>query len=100
MLLMQLKSYWRSCVDARVEVLGTTVGFGYAKPAARFDLDAGQLVPAPQLSERNAEAICNGDQRIAAAHGVEPRVRGRRKRRRNRHHQSLQRLRDCRSACS
>ena len=57
--------------------------------AAGFDFDAGNLVPAAQLIERDAEAIRDGDQRIAPAHGVEPGVRGGRGGRRHRNHQRL-----------
>ena len=46
---------------------------GYTEAAAGLDLDAGgDAVPAPQLAERDAEAVGDGDQRIAAADGVEP----------------------------
>ena len=55
--------------------------------AAGLDLDASQLVPTPQLIEGDTKAICNGDQRIAPAHGVEPQVRRGRGGRRNRNDQ-------------
>ena len=44
---------------------------GHMQPAARRNLDAGEVVPAPQLAERDAEAVGDGDQRIAPARGVE-----------------------------
>ena len=51
---------------------------GHMQAAAGIDLDAAHFVPGAQLGERNAEAIGDGDQRIAPARGVKQHVRGRR----------------------
>ena len=47
-------------------------GFGYVEAVACFDTDAGggELVPAAKLRERNAEAIGDGNQGVAAPRGV------------------------------
>ena len=43
---------------------------GHMQPAARRNPDAGDLVPAPQLVERDAEPVGDGDQGIAPAHRI------------------------------
>ena len=50
------------------------------------------VVPAPQLAQRDAEAVGDGDQRIAPARGVEQRVQRRRSDRGHRNHQRLDTL--------
>ena len=65
-------------------------GLGHMQAAARLDPDAGgDSVPAAQLAQRDAEAVGDGDQRIAPAHGVEPGARKRLGDRRHRNHQRL-----------
>src|SRR3954452_11543019 len=60
---------------------------GNMKTAARFDPDPGgrELVPAAKLRERNAKAVRDGDQGIAAARCVVNRMRRGRSRGRYRH---------------
>ena len=50
-------------------------GLGHMQAAARLNLDAGDPVPAPQLVQRDAETVGDGDQGIAPAHGIELHVR-------------------------
>ncbi len=56
-----------------------------AEPAAGRDADAAEVIPCAQLGERDAEAIGDGDERIAAAGSVHHGARGGLGRRRNGH---------------
>lgn len=49
---------------------------GNVETAAGLNLDARHFVPGAELGERDAEAIGNGDQRIAFARDVKHHVRG------------------------
>jgi len=66
--------------------------FGYMQPPAWLNLDARNVVPAPQLAERNAKAVGNGHQRIALARAVQHDVRRQRGGRSLRHHQPFHSL--------
>ena len=52
-------------------------GLGNVEATARRDLDAGsgKLVPAAELGQGDTEAVCDGDQGVAAAGGVVDGVR-------------------------
>ncbi len=69
----------------------STCWLGHVETPARCNLASGNSIPAPQLVERYSKTIGNGDQGIAAAHGIEH-VRRRRDGRGKRHHQRLNAL--------
>ena len=62
---------------------------GHMQAAARFHFYTGDSVPAAQLTQRDAEAVGDGDQCLAFANGIEQRTRRRGRGRRNGNHQSL-----------
>ena len=76
-------------------------GFGNVEATACRDLDAtagGELVPPPELGQRDAESISDGNQGVAAAGGVVDGVRRWGGSRRDRHDESLDTIELRRSA--
>lgn len=70
-------SVTRARAMARVVMAERTFGaerFSDVNAATYPHHAAANMVPAPQITERNAKAICNGNERIAAPNGIETAV--------------------------